>query len=95
MKSGVSSVNLLLEQSQLHNLDGQRLCQSVVTRMSLRLGIDVGGTNTDAVLIDGDNVIGCAKQFTSKDVLSGINSAVRSVIAGSRAGRITLTRLLF
>ena len=63
--------------------------------MSLRLGIDVGGTNTDAVLIDGDNVIGCAKQFTSKDVLSGINSAVRSVIAGSRAGRITLTRLLF
>ena len=34
-----------------------------------KLGIDVGGTNTDAVLIDESmNVVAAVKQHTTKDV---------------------------
>ena len=56
--------------------------------MSLRLGVDVGGTNTDAVLLHGDTVIGSAKCCTSADVLSGIQSAVKAALAVSNTGII-------
>lgn len=52
----------------------------------LRLGVDVGGTNTDAVLLRGDTVVGSAKRVTSADRLSGIQNAVQSAIAGCSAG---------
>ncbi|MZG19434.1 hydantoinase/oxoprolinase family protein, partial [Streptomyces sp. SID5914] len=42
----------------------------------LRLGIDVGGTNTDAVLIDGDRVLGAVKASTTADVTGGIVTAL-------------------
>lgn len=45
-----------------------------------RVGIDVGGTNTDAVLIDGDTVIASIKRPTSADVMTGVVDAIRSVI---------------
>ena len=52
--------------------------------MSLRLGIDVGGTNTDAVILDEkDEVRAKAKRFTSVDISSGIKEAVDSVIEKS------------
>ncbi|KAL3159203.1 hypothetical protein ABBQ32_011184 [Trebouxia sp. C0010 RCD-2024] len=51
----------------------------------LRLGVDVGGTNTDAVLLRGDTVVGSAKRVTSADRLSGIQNAVQSAIAGCSA----------
>ena len=34
----------------------------------IRLGIDVGGTNTDAVLVDGDKVRHAVKTATTADV---------------------------
>ncbi|MCM8746109.1 hydantoinase/oxoprolinase family protein [Thermomicrobium sp. CFH 73360] len=46
-----------------------------------RLGIDVGGTNTDAVLLDRGEVIAWAKHPTTPDVSSGIFAAVRDVLA--------------
>jgi N-methylhydantoinase A/oxoprolinase/acetone carboxylase beta subunit len=54
----------------------------------MRLGIDVGGTNTDAVLVDGRNVLASAKRPTTPDVSSGIVSATLGVIdaAGADAG---------
>ncbi|WP_235079223.1 hydantoinase/oxoprolinase family protein [Amycolatopsis orientalis] len=45
----------------------------------LRLGIDVGGTNTDAVLIDGARVAAAAKAPTTPDVTSGIVAAIRAL----------------
>src|SRR5690606_26589861 len=46
-----------------------------------RIGIDVGGTNTDAVLIDGNRVISSIKIPTSDDVMTGVVKAINSVMA--------------
>jgi N-methylhydantoinase A/oxoprolinase/acetone carboxylase beta subunit len=49
--------------------------------MSFRLGIDVGGTNTDAVILDpGDRVVAKAKRPTTEDVSTGIHEAVDAVL---------------
>lgn len=49
-----------------------------------RIGIDVGGTNTDAVILDEDfNVIAETKTPTTEDVSSGIYKAMREVINAS------------
>lgn len=44
-----------------------------------RIGIDVGGTNTDAVLIDGETIIASIKVATTQDVMSGVRSALAHV----------------
>ena len=45
------------------------------------IGIDVGGTNTDAVLIDGDlNVVAEVKNPTTANVFDGIMGAVRQLL---------------
>ena len=49
-----------------------------------RIGIDVGGTNTDAVLLDGTHVVHAVKTPTTADVTSGITTALRELLA--RAG---------
>lgn len=52
--------------------------------MSYRLGIDVGGTNTDAVILDdNDSVLTSTKTHTTPDVESGIYSAVDVVLSES------------
>ena len=53
--------------------------------MSLRIGVDVGGTNTDAVLMDDTVVVAKIKTPTSEDVTSGITTAIRSILDSSRA----------
>ena len=52
--------------------------------------MDVGGTNTDAVLLHGESVIGSAKCCTSADVLSGIQSAVTAALADVNAGTVVV-----
>src|SRR5919108_339050 len=44
------------------------------------IGIDVGGTNTDAVLMEGRNVLAEVKTPTTADVTSGIVAALRSLL---------------
>jgi len=46
-----------------------------------RIGIDVGGTNTDAVLLEGDEVLFAIKRPTTEDVTSGILDALSAVRA--------------
>ena len=38
----------------------------------IRIGVDVGGTNTDAVVMQSDKFLGGAKSPTTKDILSGV-----------------------
>lgn len=45
----------------------------------IRIGIDVGGTNTDAVLMNGSSVLAATKTHTTEDVTSGIVSALRQL----------------
>ena len=45
-----------------------------------RIGIDVGGTNTDAVLLDGAQVVHAVKTPTTADVTSGVTTALRDII---------------
>ncbi|WP_433559194.1 hydantoinase/oxoprolinase N-terminal domain-containing protein [Pseudonocardia xinjiangensis] len=45
----------------------------------MRIGIDVGGTNTDAVLMDGDRVLAAVKAATTPDVTSGIVTALNEL----------------
>lgn len=46
----------------------------------MRIGVDVGGTNTDAVLMDGDRVLGTVKTPTTDDVTSGVTTALRRLV---------------
>jgi N-methylhydantoinase A/oxoprolinase/acetone carboxylase beta subunit len=53
--------------------------------MQYRLGIDVGGTNTDAVILDErDAVLAQCKRPTTADVSSGIKEAVDGVLKEGR-----------
>lgn len=47
--------------------------------MTLRIGIDVGGTNTDAVVLEGNRVVASCKAATTSDILSGVVAALASV----------------
>ncbi len=47
----------------------------------MRIGIDVGGTNTDAVLMEERDVLSEVKTPTTADVTSGIVNAVRALLA--------------
>jgi N-methylhydantoinase A/oxoprolinase/acetone carboxylase beta subunit len=49
----------------------------------LRVGIDVGGTNTDAVLMCGREVLHGCKTGTTSDVTSGVLTALRQVMKGA------------
>ncbi|MEV8015769.1 hydantoinase/oxoprolinase family protein [Streptomyces sp. NPDC086554] len=46
----------------------------------MRIGIDVGGTNTDAALLgDDDRVLATAKSPTTSDITSGVTATVRAL----------------
>jgi N-methylhydantoinase A/oxoprolinase/acetone carboxylase beta subunit len=52
-----------------------------------RIGIDVGGTNTDAVLLEDAGVAHAVKTPTTADVTSGIATALRRLLEGSGVDR--------
>jgi N-methylhydantoinase A/oxoprolinase/acetone carboxylase beta subunit len=61
--------------------------------MSLRLGIDVGGTNTDAVLVRDGAIIATVKRPTSDDVAGGIAAALDAVLEGVDPREVALASL--
>lgn len=61
----------------------------------LSLGIDVGGTNTDAVVLDGaGRVIASAKHPTTSDVMGGIRSGVAAVLGEIGEDRHRVSRVM-
>lgn len=47
----------------------------------MKLGIDVGGTNTDAVVVRNDGkILSLSKHLTTKDIISGIKEAANAVL---------------
>lgn len=45
----------------------------------MRIGVDVGGTNTDAVLLEDDRVLAKVKTATTADVTSGIQASLSAL----------------
>ncbi|HVW70952.1 MAG TPA: hydantoinase/oxoprolinase family protein [Steroidobacteraceae bacterium] len=54
-----------------------------MTAAAMVLGVDVGGTNTDAVILHGNTVIASAKRFTTENVGGGLIEAVKAVLQES------------
>jgi len=52
-----------------------------------RIGLDVGGTNTDAVLLENDRVAHAAKTATTADVTTGIERALALLLEQSMVDR--------
>jgi N-methylhydantoinase A/oxoprolinase/acetone carboxylase beta subunit len=50
----------------------------------MRIGIDVGGTHTDAVVLDGQDVIASTKVLTSANVRDGVVNALDEVLRESQ-----------
>ena len=48
--------------------------------MTIRIGIDVGGTNTDAVAMRGRDVLRAVKAGTTADVIGGVLDALRTLL---------------
>jgi N-methylhydantoinase A/oxoprolinase/acetone carboxylase beta subunit len=58
-----------------------------MSRAWRRIGIDVGGTNTDAVLLEGGRVVHAVKAPTSVDVTGGIVAALGALARHPAVGR--------
>lgn len=56
-----------------------------------RIGVDVGGTNTDAVVMEGDKILSGVKSPTTEDVMNGVVDAVERALAeaGADKGKVT------
>ena len=57
--------------------------------MQQRIGIDVGGTHTDAVLMQGEEVVDWVKTPTTADVTSGIVTALQELLQQTGECRAT------
>ena len=50
----------------------------------IRIGVDVGGTNTDAVVMKGQDFLGGAKSTTTADILSGVEESIKIALTQSK-----------
>ena len=59
-----------------------------------RIGLDVGGTNTDAVLLENDRVAHAAKTATTADVTTGIERALALLLEQSMVDRQSIDAVM-
>jgi len=60
----------------------------------MRIGIDVGGTHTDAVVLDEQTVIASTKVLTSENVKDGVVGALDEVLAESGIDRAAIDAVM-
>ena len=60
----------------------------------MRIGVDVGGTHTDAVLMDGDEIVASTKALTTADVTGGILDAIETILSSSGIDAQTVTAVM-
>lgn len=60
----------------------------------MRIGIDVGGTNTDAVLMKGREVVGWAKSPTTRDVSGGITNVLKALLAQTKVSPSAISAVM-
>ncbi|KNY04064.1 hydantoinase/oxoprolinase N-terminal domain-containing protein [Microbacterium sp. GCS4] len=66
-----------------------------MTARDLSIGVDVGGTNTDAVVLDGDGrVLAWTKRATTDDITGGIRAGIRDVLAAIGDDRSRVSRVM-
>ncbi|MEK9563857.1 MAG: hydantoinase/oxoprolinase N-terminal domain-containing protein, partial [Deltaproteobacteria bacterium] len=46
----------------------------------MKIGVDVGGTNTDVVILGSEGVLGWHKTPTTEDVFTGVVEAISSTL---------------
>ena len=59
-----------------------------------RIGVDVGGTNTDAVVMQGDRILSGVKSPTTEDVMGGVVDAVERALAEAGADKASVTGVM-
>jgi len=59
-----------------------------------RIGIDVGGTNTDAVIMQGDTIVIGAKSPTTEDVMSGVVHSLDKVLGETGINKRDITAVM-
>ena len=59
-----------------------------------RIGVDVGGTNTDAVIMAGRDIVAAVKVPTTTDVTSGLIQALRQVMESARLAPTDITMIV-
>ncbi|MFJ4254377.1 hydantoinase/oxoprolinase N-terminal domain-containing protein [Microbacterium sp. NPDC090003] len=66
-----------------------------MTARDLSIGVDVGGTNTDAVVLDGEGrVLAWTKRATTDDITGGIRAGIRDVLATIGDDRSRVSRVM-
>ena len=60
----------------------------------MRIGVDVGGTNTDAVIMDGREVLATQKVPTTPNISDGIVRAISAVVEASKAQTIAIRSVM-
>ncbi|MDZ4395623.1 hydantoinase/oxoprolinase family protein [Cypionkella sp.] len=60
----------------------------------VRIGIDVGGTNTDAALLRGATVLATVKTSTTADVTGGVANAVSAVLVAAKLDASAVSALM-
>ncbi len=60
----------------------------------MRIGVDVGGTNTDAAILDGRVVLATAKRPTTADVTGGIVAALGAILDAHPTARSAIDAIM-
>ncbi|NGX42975.1 MAG: Acetophenone carboxylase gamma subunit, partial [Chlamydiae bacterium] len=61
--------------------------------LSAKIGVDVGGTNTDAALLIGNELVAACKTTTTNDITTGIVTAITALFRDSNIAKEKITSI--